>query len=128
MIEMKMYKYKEELEENYIINKIGSSWCKRRQFINRWYSTGTITSASFGTIANDRLANNTTTVTEHHQFLGASGNIVAGTDWQGSVKTANYTVVAGQGIFANTSGGAWTLTLLNKISWWWSYNCWLWFI
>ena len=39
-----------------------------------------------------------------------AGNIVAGTDWQ-AVKTANYTAVAGQGIFANTSGGSWTLTL-----------------
>ena len=34
----------------------------------------------------------------------------AGTSWQ-AVKTANYTASAGQGVFANTSGGAWTLTL-----------------
>jgi len=33
-----------------------------------------------------------------------------GTSWQ-AVKTTTYTAVAGQGIFANTSGGAWTLTL-----------------
>ena len=33
-----------------------------------------------------------------------------GTDWQ-AVKTTTYTAVAGEGIFANTSGGAWTLTL-----------------
>ena len=34
----------------------------------------------------------------------------AGTSWQ-AVKTADYTASAGQGVFANTSGGAWTLTL-----------------
>ena len=33
-----------------------------------------------------------------------------GTDWQ-SVKTGNYTASAGEGVFANTTGGAWTLTL-----------------
>jgi hypothetical protein len=33
-----------------------------------------------------------------------------GTDWQ-AVKTGNYTAVAGEGIFANTTSGAWTLTL-----------------
>ena len=33
-----------------------------------------------------------------------------GTSWQ-AVKTTTYTAVAGQGVFANTSGGAWTLTL-----------------
>jgi hypothetical protein len=36
--------------------------------------------------------------------------IGGGTQWQ-AIKTANYTAVAGQGVFANTSGGAWTLTL-----------------
>ena len=39
-------------------------------------------------------------------FVDNSG----GTDWQ-AVKTTTYTAVAGQGIFANTTGGAWTLTL-----------------
>ena len=39
-------------------------------------------------------------------FVDNSG----GTDWQ-AVKTTTYTAVAGEGIFANTSGGAWTLTL-----------------
>jgi hypothetical protein len=33
-----------------------------------------------------------------------------GTDWQ-AVKTTTYTAVAGEGVFADTSGGAWTLTL-----------------
>ena len=33
-----------------------------------------------------------------------------GTDWQ-AVKTGNFTASAGHGVFANTTGGAWTLTL-----------------
>ena len=39
-------------------------------------------------------------------FVDNSG----GTDWQ-AVKTTTYTAVAREGIFANTTGGAWTLTL-----------------
>jgi len=39
-------------------------------------------------------------------FVDNSG----GTDWQ-AIKTGTYTAVAGQGIFANTSGGAFTVTL-----------------
>ena len=33
-----------------------------------------------------------------------------GTSWV-AVKTSNYTASAGEGVFANTTGGAWTLTL-----------------
>jgi len=39
-------------------------------------------------------------------FVDNSG----GTSWQ-AVKTTTYTAAAGEGVFANTSGGAWTLTL-----------------
>ena len=39
-------------------------------------------------------------------FAAVSG----GTDWQ-AVKTGNYTASAGEGVFANTTSGAWTLTL-----------------
>jgi len=38
-----------------------------------------------------------------------------GTDWQ-AVKTSNYTAAAGQGIFANTAGGAFTVTLPSSPS------------
>jgi len=38
-----------------------------------------------------------------------------GTSWQ-AVKTTTYTAAAGEGIFANTSGGAWTLTLPSSPS------------
>ena len=94
------------------ISKIGSKGVKDAELTADDLAPGTITSAKIapGTIANDRLANNTTTINGTSIALGASGDIVAGTDWQ-AVKTANYTAVAGQGIFANTSGGAWTLTL-----------------
>ena len=40
-------------------------------------------------------------------FADAAGG---GTEWQ-AVKTANFTAAAGQGVFANTTGGAFTLTL-----------------
>ena len=39
-------------------------------------------------------------------FVDNSG----GTDWQ-AVKTGTYTAAAGEGVFANTTSGAWTLTL-----------------
>jgi hypothetical protein len=39
-------------------------------------------------------------------FVDNSG----GTSWQ-AVKTTTYTAAAGEGIFANTTSGAWTLTL-----------------
>jgi len=45
----------------------------------------------------------------------AWSTISGGADWQ-AVKTTTYTAVAGQGIFANTSGGAWTLTLPSSPS------------
>ena len=44
-------------------------------------------------------------------FVDNSG----GTDWQ-AIKTSNYTAVAGQGVFANTSGGAFTVTLPSSPS------------
>jgi hypothetical protein len=40
-------------------------------------------------------------------FADAAGG---GTEWQ-AVKTANFTAAAGQGVFCNTTGGAFTLTL-----------------
>ena len=64
-----------------------------------------------GTLANARLTGSgAITINGTSIALGASGNIVAGTDWQ-AVKTANYTASAGQGVFANTTGGAFTVTL-----------------
>jgi len=63
-----------------------------------------------GTIANDRLANTGITINGTTIALGASGTIVAGTDWQ-SVKTTDFTAVAGEGYFVNTTSGAVTVTL-----------------
>jgi len=39
-----------------------------------------------------------------------------GTSWQSSVKTSNFTAVAGEGYFINTSGGAVTMTLPSSAS------------
>jgi len=44
-------------------------------------------------------------------FVDNSG----GTSWQ-AIKTTTYTAAAGEGVFANTSGGAWTLTLPSSPS------------
>jgi len=63
-----------------------------------------------GSIPNSKLSNSAITINGTSIALGASGNIVAGTDWQ-AVKTGNYTASAGEGVFANTTSGAWTLTL-----------------
>jgi len=72
---------------------------------------GGITNAQLaGSIANAKLANSTTTINGTAIALGASGDIVAGTDWQ-AVVTSNTTMVASRGYFVNTSGGAITMTL-----------------
>src|SRR5210317_1418421 len=82
---------------------------------------GTIQSGDLapGNIANDRLANNTITINGTSIALGASGDIVAGTDWQavtvadGSTGT---TAVAGNGYFIDTTSAAHTLTLPSSPS------------
>jgi len=63
-----------------------------------------------GSIANAKLANSSTTINGTAIALGASGTIVAGTDWQ-AVVTSNTTMVASRGYFVNTTGGAITMTL-----------------
>lgn len=61
-----------------------------------------------GTIANDRLANNSITINGTSIALGASGEIVAGTDWQ-SVTVADgsttLNATAGAGYFLDTNAG-----------------------
>ena len=71
---------------------------------------GTIQSGDLapGTVANDRLANNTITINGTSIALGASGDIVAGTDWQAvSVADGSTTVntTAGAGYFLDTNAG-----------------------
>src|SRR6056300_1502268 len=79
-------------------------------------SPGTITSDKIapGTIANDRLANTGITINGTSIALGASGTIVAGTDWQ-SVVTADgstaTTASAGEGYFIDTTSASHTVTL-----------------
>jgi len=79
-------------------------------------SPGTISSDKIapGTIANDRLANTGITINGTTIALGASGTIVAGTDWQ-SVVTADgstaTTASAGEGYFIDTTSATHTVTL-----------------
>jgi len=79
-------------------------------------ATDTIASSNIapGTIANDRLANNSVTINGTSIALGASGTIVAGTDWQ-SVVTADgstaTTASAGEGYFIDTTSAAHTINL-----------------
>src|SRR6056300_583602 len=72
-----------------------------------------------GTIANDRLANTGITINGTTIALGASGNIVAGTDWQ-SVITADgstaTTASAGEGYFIDTTSNAHTINLPSSPS------------
>ena len=76
-----------------------------------------------GTVFADALGFGTTAITlpsadgSADQVLTTDGSgtlsfvdNTGGTDWQ-AVKTGNFTASAGHGVFANTSGGAWTLTL-----------------
>ena len=71
---------------------------------------GTIVSSNIapGTIANDRLANTGITINGTSIALGASGEIVAGTDWQAvTVADGSTTLnaVAGKGYFLDTNTG-----------------------
>jgi len=70
--------------------------------------TGTVTIDALTFPAADGTADQilTTNGSGVLSFVDNSG----GTDWQ-AVKTTTYTAVAGEGIFANTTSGAWTLTL-----------------
>ena len=70
--------------------------------------TGTITLDNLTFPAADGSANQilTTNGSGVLSFVDNSG----GTDWQ-AVKTGTYTAVAGQGVFANTTGGAFTVNL-----------------
>jgi len=79
-------------------------------------SPGTITSDKIapGTIANDRLANTGITINGTSIALGASGTIVAGTDWQAVVTADGSTATtasAGEGYFIDTTSNAHTINL-----------------
>jgi hypothetical protein len=113
------------------ISKIGSKGVKDAELTADDIAPGTITSAKIapgtiasdriapGTIANDRLANNTTTINGTSIALGASGDIVAGTDWQAVVTADGSTATnatAGQGFFIDTSSATHTLNLPSSPS------------
>jgi len=75
--------------------------------------TGKVTIDNLTFPAADGSANQILTTNGSGQlsFVDNSG----GTDWQ-AVKTSTYTAVAGQGVFANTTGGAFTVNLPSSPS------------
>src|SRR5210317_241491 len=67
-----------------------------------------------GTIANDRLANNSVTINGSSVSLGGSVDISAGTDWQAVVTADGSTATtasAGEGYFIDTTSATHTVTL-----------------
>ena len=81
---------------------------------NLEFADGTITNAKLAdsTIANAKLSNSSFTLNGTSISLGASGTIVDGqfVEWQ-TVKTTDFTAVAGQGYFVDTTSAAVTVTL-----------------
>jgi len=92
------------------INKITGKSIKDLDLSADDLAPGTITDAKIatGTIANDKLANTSITINGTSIALGASGDIVAGTDWQ-SVTVADgsttLNATAGAGYFLDTNAG-----------------------
>ena len=102
------------------INKITSKSIKDLELSADDLAPGTVTGAKIapatvessniapGTIANDRLANTGITINGTSIALGASGEIVAGTDWQAvTVADGSTTLnaIAGAGYFLDTNAG-----------------------
>ena len=102
------------------INKINSKSVKDLDLSADDLAPGTVTGAKIapatvessniapGTIANDRLANTGITINGTSIALGASGEIVAGTDWQAVTVADGSTLVnatAGQGLLLDTNAG-----------------------
>src|SRR5210317_889732 len=92
------------------INRIKSGGITDNTIQSGDLAPGTIASDRIapGTIANDRLANTSITINGTSIALGASGEIVAGTDWQ-AVTVADgstqVTATAGQGLLLDTNAG-----------------------
>jgi hypothetical protein len=72
-------------------------------------SSGTLTLAD-GSVTNAKLANSSITINGTAISLGASGEIVAGLDWQ-AVKTSSFTAVSNEGYAVNTTSGTVAVTL-----------------
>ena len=92
------------------INKITAKSIKDAEIVAADIAPGTITNAKIAddTIANAKLANKNITINGTAINLGASGEIVAGTDWQ-AVTVADgsttLTAEAGKGYFLDTNSG-----------------------
>ena len=98
------------------ISKIGSKGVKDAELTADDLAPGTITNAKLAdaTIENAKLANTAITINGTSIALGASGDIVAGVDWQSVIvadgSTAT-TAVAGEGYFIDTTSATHTVTL-----------------
>ncbi len=73
--------------------------------------TGDTVVYTAGSIPNSSLENSAITINGTSISLGASGDIAVGIDWQTTAKTADFTAVAGEGYFVDTSSSAITATL-----------------
>jgi hypothetical protein len=98
------------------INKITTKSIKDLEISAADLAPGTITGAKIAsaTIANDRLANTGITINGTSIALGASGEIVAGTDWQAVTVADGSTqlnAVAGAGYLLDTNAGVIEVTL-----------------
>src|SRR6056300_1689065 len=92
------------------INKITGKSIKDLDLSADDLAPGTITDAKIatGTIANDKLSNTSITINGTSIALGASGDIVAGTDWQAVTVADGSTTLnatAGAGYFLDTNTG-----------------------
>jgi len=92
------------------INKITGKSIKDLDLSADDLAPGTITDAKIatGTIANNKLANTSITINGTSIALGASGEIVAGTDWQAPTVADGSTELnteAGKGYFLDTNAG-----------------------
>ena len=74
------------------------------------FPTGNVTAGKVLKV--DSVSGSGTTGIGQLTFGDASG----GTSWQSSIKTANFTAVAGEGYWVNTSGGAITVTFPSSAS------------
>jgi hypothetical protein len=78
---------------------------------------GSVTTAKIANsaVTNSKLQNSAITINGSAVSLGGSVSIATGTSWQ-SVKTSNFTAVAGEGYPINTTSGAITVTFPSSAS------------
>lgn len=76
--------------------------------------SGTLNNSRLSSVPNSALANSSITV--NGQSISLGGSATVGTNWQSSFKTSNFTAVAGQGFFIDTTSNTVTMTLPSSPS------------